>query len=239
MLTDQLESDWKGDEASGQLLDSVGSNDLTDNNTVGTGTGHVFAAARDYEASNSENHTIADNASLSPGNTDFTFECWFKSEANPFSARAVIIKGNGSNCDYLFDITGGEVPRWRVFGSNGFGNQGQALWGSGLFDTNWHHAIMWHDSVNDLVGLQIDNGTPVTTAHSAGVRDGTEIFAIGGGSDFNFFDGLLGPTRYWSRMLTSDERDELWNSGAGLDDLGGGGEPAVLHSRLSLLGVGR
>src|SRR6056300_304684 len=51
--TTDLVSFWKLDEASGTRVDAFGSNDLTDNNTVGQGTGTVYANAADFERSNS------------------------------------------------------------------------------------------------------------------------------------------------------------------------------------------
>jgi hypothetical protein len=53
-VIDSLIGDWEMDEASGQALDSHGSNPLTDNNTVGASGGW-----RDFESDNVESFSHA------------------------------------------------------------------------------------------------------------------------------------------------------------------------------------
>ena len=60
---------------------SVGANTLTDTNTVGATTGKV-SGARDFELSNSEYFTIADNAALSVGDVAFTVAAWVNLESS-------------------------------------------------------------------------------------------------------------------------------------------------------------
>lgn len=71
-LNDNLVAHWKLDESSGTRNDSKGANHLTDNNTVTSAAGKLGDAA-DFESSNSERLTLADNADMSLGsNSDFT-----------------------------------------------------------------------------------------------------------------------------------------------------------------------
>ena len=66
---------WTLDEASGTRVDAHGNNDLSDNNTVTSTTGKVGDAAA-FATANSEYLSRADNADLSVGNIDFTFDLW-------------------------------------------------------------------------------------------------------------------------------------------------------------------
>ena len=70
-LTDSLISYWKLDEASGNATDSHGTNTLTDTNTVTSVAGKINTA-RYFTNANTEFFTLADNASLSTGDIDFT-----------------------------------------------------------------------------------------------------------------------------------------------------------------------
>ena len=77
LLTD-LVSYWKLDEASGDALDSHGTNNLTVNGSIGTAAGKI-GSARDLESSGSDQYfSLADNASLSTGDIDFSVAGWVK-----------------------------------------------------------------------------------------------------------------------------------------------------------------
>ena len=81
-LTDNLISAWELSEASGNAIDSHGSNDLTDNGSVGTGTGLVYGTARHFDGSD-DGFNIIDNTDLSVGDIDCScekFELLIKSD---------------------------------------------------------------------------------------------------------------------------------------------------------------
>jgi hypothetical protein len=74
-LSTGITSYWKLDEASGTRADSASSNNLTDVNSVGQATGKIGSAGQ-FTISGSKYLSIADNASLSTGSTDFTVSVW-------------------------------------------------------------------------------------------------------------------------------------------------------------------
>ena len=87
-LIDNLISYWKLDETSdgsGAVTrnDSHSTNHLTDNNTTASGTGKINAGV-DFERTNSEYLSRADNASLSP-TSDISFNFWVNFENAPGS----------------------------------------------------------------------------------------------------------------------------------------------------------
>jgi hypothetical protein len=227
-LTDSLISAWELNEASGNATDSHGSNTLTDNNTVGSGTGLVYGTARDFEADTSEYLSLTDNGDLSPGDTDFTFEAWVKPETTS-GFPALLSKGTaGGGREYILYLDGG-TPRWEVRGPS---STGGVYAGSSLSAGNWYHLIFWHDSVNNQIGIAVNDGTPATAGHSDGCQDTTDPFQLGAASTQSlYWDGLIGPCRYWKgRVLTSGERTQLYNGGAGLTyaSFGGGGGGGTL-----------
>lgn len=233
-LSDNLVAYWSLDEASGNAIDAHDDNDLTDTNTVGSTTGKVNGC-RDFEGSDFEYFTIADNADLSTGNIDFTFNCWVQLE-DTADARSIIGKWNiaGATAEYRlrttpsrfqFQVTAdGETSV--VVTANTFG----APSGS-----TWYMVTCWHDSVNNLIGIAVNAGTADTTSHSTGVLNGTSNFQLGNsGTANNAWDGKIDEVGFWKRVLTSDERTELYNSGNGRDYayITGGGAVNVGRGRL-------
>lgn len=221
-LSDNLIAAWELDEASGNAIDSHGANDLTDTNTVTTGTGLVYSTARDFEEATDEYFTIADNTDLSTGDIDFTFEAWCKWESNN---NYRLILGKSPNGEFgkpeynlLIDQDVGQRFGFSInpngvdpnvgVTANNFGNTSSGT---------WYQVICWHDATANQIGIAVNAGTADTTAHSAGVWDSTGAFQIGNGNTAvtRTWDGLIGPVRFWKRVLTSDERTELYNSGAG------------------------
>jgi concanavalin A-like lectin/glucanase superfamily protein len=241
-LIDSLVSYYKLDEASGDALDAHGSNNLTDNGTVGAGTG-IINGARDFESSVPEYFTHADNADFSTGDIDFAFSLWVKIE----SISGVIVvfrKDDGSaNREYgLYYDNSAARFKFYVFGSASGGNFHEvAADNLGVANTGvWYHLICWHDSVNNLIGIVGNGGTANTLAHTTGVYNGTASFGLGGDSTSSSasMDGLIDEFGFWKRVLSEAEWAQLYNSGAALPypfSAGGGGAAGSL----AMLGVGQ
>jgi hypothetical protein len=76
-LATGLVSYWELEEVSGTRVDSHGSNDLTDNNTVGSGTG-IQGNCANLEKSNTEDLSISDASQSGLNITqDLSFSGWF------------------------------------------------------------------------------------------------------------------------------------------------------------------
>jgi hypothetical protein len=215
-LSTNLTAYYRMEDASGNATDEVAAATLTANNTVTSTTGNVGNCRR-FTAASSENFTRTDDATFSMGDIDFTFAFWLKSRANPFHNRPILLKGNGSNADYILMLNSGERPRWEVYGSASFGN-GTTITGAELFDTNWHLIVCGHDAANDVIFYSFDGAAKTTSAHTFGVRDGGEDFVVGGGNGFNYADVDLDELALWkNRVLSDSDITELYNSGAGRD----------------------
>lgn len=219
--TTGLEAWWELNEASGNRSDSHGSNTLTDNNTVGSTTGKQSNAA-DFVASNSEYLSIADNASLSTGDIDFTFAGWVYLDSKS-SPKKIAQKRSSST-----------AREWQVFYSSStdrfqmaaYDNSGSAI-GVVSADTlgspstgAWYFIVAWHDSGLNTVNIEINNGGVDSTATTGVPSDTGGIFTIGvtvdsGPSYSNYFDGRIDEVGFWKRVLTSEERSWLYNSGNG------------------------
>lgn len=211
-VIDNLESAWELDEANGNALDSHGSNDLTDTNTVGTnGSGW-----RDFEADNTEYFTRNDNASLSVSDIDFTLEIWINIESLGTFRFPLSKDDTSSSREYGFyyDTAAGGTMKFYVSAD------GSALVevGSNLGAPNTateYQFVMWHDAANNQIAIRHNDVSTNTQAHSAGVFDGTAPFQIGAVNGAFPFDGLIRRVRLWKKVLSAGEITWLYNSGNG------------------------
>lgn len=229
-LSTGLISFWSLEEASGTRNDSHGTNHLTDNNTVTSGTGKVGTAA-DFEASTTEYLSVADNASVSTGNIDWSIALWF----NPESVGAnqgLITKGWPSG-EYIIYISSGNNVKLQVeSGAAEVTTVGTVSVGT------WYYVVAWHDSVNDLIGISLDNATAVTASYAGGITDNAAAVTIGADvTDGLWYDGLIDQVGFWKRVLSSQDRTDLYNSGNGLSYAAM--LPAVTGRSFGLLGVGK
>lgn len=219
-LTDGLVEYWPLNEASGDALGAHASKTFSDYHTVGSGTGHMYAAARDFEETSTEYFSRARDTDIG-GGADFTFACWWNMESSP-----------GSGSDYHMVFTSiYAATGWSL----GFVNNGilQAFLQIGAstiytahtdpdgFDYNlgeWHLVIGWYDHSEATCYIVIDDdqalGSATGTAGAA-MGDGCAIGARWWG-DATCWDGLLQGAAYWNRILSETERAAVWNGGAGL-----------------------
>ena len=213
-----LVSYWNLDETSGSRADSFGSETLTDNNTVTGATGKVSGAAQ-FTAANSEYLSHADDAALSTGDIDFTFAYWLYMDSK--SAEMHTISKSGvlnREYDLVYD-PGSDRFYWQV-SSTGISFDGQVQASSfGAPSTGtWCFFVHWHDSVNNVIGIQVNNGTVDTTSFSAGVNDGTSAFHIGAevaAPAQRYWDGRIDEVGFWKKVLSAQEKTDLYNSGNG------------------------
>lgn len=218
-LDDGLEEHWKLDEASGTRASQINSLTLTDNNTVLSETGRLGANAALFAATNLETLTRATSSVTTCGDIDFTWAFWFKLTLAARSLVCTYIYKEATNTslrDYWFYSENAGV----VFAKeNSSGTFKAVTWGK-VTSFSWHLCVGWHDATNDLLWLQIDNGTPVSASMAAsGVAAATPQNLIFGGSVSagQYHDGALTSLTLWKRILTDDERTMLWNEGNGLE----------------------
>lgn len=220
-LFNNLISYWTLDEASGTRVDSHGSNDLSDNNTVGSAAGIINNGA-DFVAANSEYLSHVSNASLQmSGNTDFTITAWVNMSTlpPPGGAFSFVTKDDdaASSRDYTLACIRGSG--WCFFikgGGTYIASEGAPAASTGA----WHFLVAWYDSSNGQVHLRVDD---TTTFDSVAGATGTDVsaaeFRIGASeySGFEYYaDAVIDEVGIWKRKLTSQEITDLYNSGAGL-----------------------
>ncbi len=225
-LAQDLVAYWQLDEASGVRDDLIGANHLTDVNTVGSATGKRNTAAS-FVAASSEELTAPDAPALSMGDIPFTLAAWVYLTSLPGTGagRTIIEKYRtplDSNDDWEYEVIyDGTVARFSFQIGNGAGSSGSIKANSfGAASTGtWYLVVAWHDSVTNTINIQVNNGTVDSTSYTAGSYDSSGTFRIGGQAHTAYFmDGRIDGVAIWNRILTSSERSDLYNAGAGWDE---------------------
>jgi hypothetical protein len=205
-------SRWKLEETSGTRSDDVGSNNLTDNNTVTGGTGKFGDTCSDFEAGNSESLSIAD---ASQSGLDFagsfTLACWVKLESSP----------SGAGTDYQI------MRKYGTYGYSFYVNSADDL---GLYintpsgDDNiefaqtftvgeWTHVAMVYATSTRVTlyinGVQVSESTSSISTNSTA---NTGVFYLGRNATASYFDGLMQDAMCWSVALTDAEVAQLYNA---------------------------
>lgn len=210
--TTDLVAWWSLNEESGTRADNAGSNNLTDNNTVGYAAG-VQGNAANFTALNNEALTIADNANLR-ANGSFSIGGWFYLKSSGVSQDIATkwITGTG-NREYALRVTASN--KLTFFASNDGTTYIQAETPA-LSTSTWYFAIAWFDAGTGYAHIQLDNGT---TANSAGtiasILSGSNSFALSrlGSLTLDGYEDEI--FIYNGRTLSADERSWLYNAGSG------------------------
>lgn len=202
---------WRMD---GNSVDAVGTNNGSDTAiTYPTGEYATFNGS-------SSVITVPSNIYLSTGDLDFTICAWVNltSKTNPTFGNGIAGKWKytTNNKEYIlwFDTTN---DRFRFEVSNdGTSNANVQASSFGSPSTGvWYFVVAWHDSINNTINIQVNNGTVDSTAHSTGVYVGNGPFEFGSYDGQAFIDGSIGDVGFWKKVLTAEERAYLYNSGTG------------------------
>ena len=220
-LPNGLVAYWTLDEAGGGRADSKGSHHLTDHNTVTQAAGKQGHAAQ-FTSANSEYLSIADNAYLSVGDIDFSIAAWVYLDDISWH-RGILGKWDEVVSQKEYNLRH-DTGNLHFFVSSNGSAEASVNTPSALSTGAWHLIVAWHDSVANTINLQVDNGTVYSTSHASGVVDGPTTFKIGNiklGVDV-YMNGRVDQVGFWKRVLTAQERADLYNTGVGNTYLPGG-----------------
>lgn len=206
-------SRWKLTEASGSRADSVGSNTLTDNNTVTGGANQFGEATSDFERGNSEYLSIADGSQSGLDfSTAFTFAWWVKIESAAFMGHFGKYTTTGSQRAYSFQHSTSTQALDIALSSNG-----GTPWNKGDTVTigvgEWHHIVWTYKGGNTRSKVYVDGIAKASwTDAPASLHNSTEQFEIGMAADDLSFDGLMQDVVAWNVELTDAEVKSLYGA---------------------------
>lgn len=205
--------------ATGPVLrsDAVGSNSLSGN--AASVTDGAFGEVAAFVAASSHSLTST-GSSFDPGHTDFTVAGWVyfgDDGSNDFFATAGTISGNLLDKVYsLFrNSTGLGITGNRIGALMGNGAT-QVFFGTAAgYAIGWHHVVLSNDTVGNTLYLYVDDGAAASTTTGESYPAAGNDLQFGAGVGF-FADCRLKGWGIWSRVLTAQERTDLYNSGNGL-----------------------
>lgn len=217
--TTNLISWWKFDEASGDAVDSHGSNTLTETSgTIASVAGKV-GNGRQTVIADSEYFGIADNASLSFADEDMTLGFWWKPDSLPASVQYLFGKWlvSAGEREWVVGIDNGVDQYSVMFRASADGSTTTNVLSAITMSTgNWYFIIAWHDKTANTINISVNNEAPVNQAYSSGLKDRTGQFRIGcSASSTGYVSATFDEAFIYRRLLTADEREWLWNSGNG------------------------
>lgn len=220
-LTDNLNAYWKMNETSDgsgavtRVDSTANGNDLTDNNTTASGTGHLSNGA-DLERSNSESLSRADNASLSITGSE-SVSMWVKPEGTLESVFVSKAVGSGNRGFQWLLASATSIEA--VVSSTGSNESGGSFTISSISTVAFTHLVLVYDATAGTMDLYVNgtaHGTPLTGLVNS-QHDNANAFYVGSTAGTSrFFDGIIDEVGVWSRALTEEEVEELYNSGDGL-----------------------
>jgi len=193
-----------------------GTYDLTLVNTP-TATGGALGYAADFELGNFSYSYIADNATLSAGDRDFSYIVFVRPEQ---VAQSYVLGKSSNDTGASFELGIREEADGTVDIVVG---DGSTLYNPRVSSTDTlttgviGMVYAYHDSVNNLVGVSINNGTAVTQAHTTGIADTTGAFAIASRRQLasGTYDGVIGPVLRYNSIPASSVVTSVYNSGKG------------------------
>jgi hypothetical protein len=192
-LTDNIVSYWKLNESSGNASDSVGSNTLTNNNTVTYVPAKIANGANLVRAS-SQYLSIADASQTGLDlSSNFTFTMWVNLATHPINGEYMglinkwVTAGQRAYEMYYFQELG--TPQFGFdTSSDGTNNTGFTLNNTLSVSTYYFLAFTKSSTTGTIYvnASSIGTGTVAST-----IANGTDRFGVGITASADFFNGIL------------------------------------------------
>lgn len=211
---------WKFDETgtstSDLRMDSVGSDDLTPTATVMTPS--AGKSELSYTNDGSARYLNVDSESLrNLPDSSFTFSVWIN--LNTINSNSPIFASwNAFQNDrgYLLLYSASFGLRW-IASSDG------TVFVDAINNTisanTWHHVVCWFDKVEGKIKMSVNNDTEITRdvsiIHASSYPFLVGAFLPGSGTMTDYLNGQIDEFYCWNRVITPEERSELYNTGAG------------------------
>jgi hypothetical protein len=208
LLTD-LAAYWKLDETSGTRFDSVGTNNLTENGSVGSTLGKIGNAATGFSTTD----YLVNTSTVGQITGDWTATCWFRTGSDINTNQGIVCRTTttANDVEYLLDIFSNNV-RFVLSTSSGI-----YVAQTPIATNTTYFVASWYDGTN--INISLNDGAVTSTA-APGIPVqlfGSEL-TVGLRLDDSrpFLGDWIDEVGIWNRVLTSGEITQLYNGSAGL-----------------------
>ena len=201
---------YKLDEGTGNAIDSVGSNDLTETGTVPSQTGKISTARGVYSSSN--HFKTTDVGYTSSTTTDQSVSLWVYRTGDVGTQSMLVNLGGNS-------VTNGFILSLQFYGNNNYPTavtykEGVSQYGVATGDTivplnTWTHLVATYDASEDEVELFVSATSKATADTSSNTGADSTSATIGrydtDASIRPFTNGYIDEVGMWGRKLTQTE----------------------------------
>lgn len=213
---------WACQETSGNRADSSGAGvTLTDNGTVASAQGFVESLASDYTTANNEYLEGADSTKLNYGDVDFSFAgcAYLKSSTQDMAILTKWSAASGNWAYRLWYDFSEDRLIWEVSSDGTTSTQVKADTFGAPPDTTWMRFAVMHDSVNNTIGININDGGTDSAAHTTGVfSSSSAIINLGSQAGAGgYLAGRLEQVGSYQSVLSAAEITYLNRGGYGRD----------------------
>jgi hypothetical protein len=225
--------------------DQIGSLDFSNNGTVaGSGTSRTFVFSEGDWLS------LADNATLDFGDTDFTIAIRMRfTELTDANVPGLVTKGDGATlAGSSYAIRYNRFTNrfsWRLTDASSGDDTEANSFGAATTGVDYF-VVARHSASGNTKDISVDGGTVDSEAWSGGVNTNASGIVIGNDDDGGageILGGSVSWVGFWSRRISDSEIDDVYASGAeptcaGVLASGGGGGSKPPAGRTSV-GFGR
>lgn len=241
-LSTNLVSYYKFDESSGDAADSVGSNTLTNNNTVTYGAAVINNGAL-FASASSQSLSILDASQSGLDITgNLSYAGWANFSTTPTSNNGMAISSKwgavaAAKSYYFLLFNNAGTMQLAFFNGDAVSTQTIVSVNWSPSTSTWYHVAVVYTAAGGTGDFYV-NGVQQGTQQSGlltSIGNGSGAFQFGRTDNVAAEDYMNGKTDefgIWSRTLSGSETSQLYNGGAGLT------YPFNLSKNLSLLGVG-
>ncbi|MFW6172561.1 MAG: LamG domain-containing protein, partial [Elusimicrobiota bacterium] len=213
-LKDGLISYWELEETSGDVIDSHGDNDGT-NNGATRGVSGKIGNAYDFDGSDDEIDTTFDAG----GQDEITVSAWIYPKSLTSDGWNYVISQEGDVGDraFILRIEDDNYIEWGI-------NNNYITSNTQLETDKWYHLLVTYDG--SYTKIYIDGSEDKSDSLSDGSLETSPQKTVIGNGDYytkRHFDGKIDEVGIWDRALSSSEISDLYNNGDGLayDDFDG------------------
>ena len=203
-LVDNLFAYWKCDEASGNIIDQVGSNDLTNNGASYGATGKLgnaltFDGTNDYL-----------NVAATKTFSAFTVSAWIKDDGNIDNWGGVV---NFDTLDLMFRrfSSGNKIHAQMLAPADPVVQSTDVV-----IDGAFHLIVVtWSGTTMELWVDNVSQGTDTNTSRSQAIT----TIEIGRSEKTNnqSWGGIMGSIGIWDVVKSDADLTTLWNEGSGIE----------------------
>lgn len=216
-ITDNLVAGYKLDEASGNAVDVLGANNLTESGgTIDAVTGKVNGA-RDFEPTQ---YFAGTGFTPTTGARSCSFWINLRSAPGTNQSRVICALGTLTGTEHRnFTIdyrnqSGTLMLELAWYDQIGFEEHRHPIT---LILDQWYHVVWtWTPATHtSTIYVYGEESTPSFAGSRTPGTDGTQSFQIGAFHNDTPWDGLIDEIYYWERAITADEVAVLYNGGNG------------------------